>query len=111
MTTTPAVLIPSKLAENSLTLQYTSENCTTAIDKFTAVNVTGSNATITVYLVEPGGTASADEAITLTKTVAPGRPWLLPEAVGHMLNIGGTIWTNAGTASAISIRASGRQFT
>jgi hypothetical protein len=111
MTTTPAVLIAPKLAENSTTLQYTSDNCTTAIDKFTAVNVTGSNATITVYLVEPDGSASSANTITLTKTVAPGRPWLMPEAVGHMLNIGGTIWTNAGTASAISIRASGRRFT
>lgn len=110
MTTTPKVLIEPKLAENALTKQYESDNCKTAIDKLTAVNVTGSNATITFHLVEPGGTATSSNALDPV-TVAPGKGWPFPLAVGHMLEAGGSIWSIAGTASAISIRASGRQFT
>lgn len=109
MATNPDVLFEAKLAENVDTLQYTSDNIVTAIDKFTAVNVTGVNATITAYLVAPGGAVGAANTITITKTVMPGAPYLFPEIVGHILKIGGSIWTKAGTAAAISIRASGRK--
>jgi hypothetical protein len=111
MTTTPSVLFEAKLAENVDTLQYSSDNCTTAIDKLTATNVTGANVTLTAYLVAPGGAVGASNTITITKTVAPGVPYLFPEIVGHVLASGGSIWTKAGTAAAISIRGSGRKIT
>lgn len=111
MPTAPAVLFESKLAEAVDTLQYSSDNCMTAIDKITAVNVTGVNATITVNLVPPAGAVGGANTITITKTVAPGYPYLFPEIVGHVLAIGGTIWTKAGTAAAIAIRGSGRKIT
>lgn len=111
MTTTPAVLFEAKLAEIVDTVQYSSTNCITAIDKITAVNVTAIIATITAYLVPPGGAVGADNTITITKSVAPGVPFMFPEIVGHILESGGSIWTKAGTVSAISIRASGRKVT
>jgi hypothetical protein len=109
MTTTPKVLIPPKLAEAAETTQYTSDNCKTAIDKLTATNITGANATLTVHLVPSGGAAGASNAFS--KVIAPGATWTFPEIVGHVLESGDVISTIAGTASALSIRSSGRQFT
>lgn len=110
MATTPAVLIEAKFAETAQTDQYTSTNVQTSIDKFTATNVTGVAATITVNLLAPAGAAGTSNAITFTKTIVPGKPYIFPEIVGHVLEVGGKISTIAGTASAIVIRASGRKF-
>lgn len=110
MTTTPKVLIASKFAEIAQTSQYTALNCKTAIDKFTAVNVTGLTATLTVNLVPSGGVASTANQLPPVQ-IAAGKSWPFPDAVGHILEDGGFISTIAGTASAISIRASGREFT
>ncbi|MES2320179.1 MAG: hypothetical protein V4631_22100 [Pseudomonadota bacterium] len=111
MPTTPAVLFEAKLAEGADTLQYSSDNCTTAIDKLTATNVTAGIVTITAYLVAPGGAVGALNTITITKSVAPGIPYLFPEIVGHILAIGGSIWTKASAAASIAIRGSGRKTT
>lgn len=109
MTTTPKVLIAPKLAEIAETPQYTSDNCKTAIDKFTATNTSGANQTLTVHLVTAGG-AAAGPINAITKTISPGTTWPFPELVGHMLESGDVISTSA-SANTISIRASGRQFT
>lgn len=111
MTVTVKNIIPAKDAENSQTAQYTASNCKTIIDKFTGTNHTASNATISVNLVVSGGSAAATNVIVSTRTIAPGETYTFPELVGHSLESGGFISTIAGTASAISIRASGREIT
>lgn len=111
MATIPAVLIEAKFAENSQTTQYQSDLVQTAIDKFTATNVTGLAATIQVNLVAPAGTVGTSNIISFSKTIAPGKTYSFPaEIIGHMLEVGGFISTIAGTANAIVIRASGRKF-
>lgn len=111
MATTPAVLIEAKFAENSQTTQYLSDLVQTAIDKFTATNVTGLAATIQINLVPPAGAAGTGNIIAFTKTIPPGKSYSFPiEITGHMLEVGGFISTIAGTANAIVIRASGRKF-
>lgn len=111
MTVTATVLIPSKIAENSQTTQYTSTGVTTIIDKFTATNYSGSPATLSINLVTASD-ASGDQNITIkSKTLAASETYTFPEIVGHVLTAGGFISTIAGTASAINIRASGRQVT
>lgn len=108
MTTTPLVLIPSKIAETASTPQYTSTNAKTAIDKLTTYNSTGAPILVTVNLVVAGGSASAGNAFT--KNVAAGTTWTWPDVVGHILESGGQIFTTA-SATGVSLRASGRQFT
>lgn len=110
MTTTPKTLIESKLAEASQTTQYTATNCKASIDKFTAVNVIGAAAVLTVNLVPPGGAVGVSNQLPPV-TIQPGKSWDLPASVGHVLESGGVISTLAGTANAISIRCSGREFT
>lgn len=109
MTVTAKVLIPAKEAENSQTTQYTATAVTAIIDKFTATNTSASAATISVNLVTSGDTAGNQNLITKTKTLQPAETYLFPELVGHVLAASGFISTAASAASAITIRASGRE--
>ena len=104
-------LIPAKTAEVTQTTQYTANGVTTIIDKFTATNYSGSAATISVNLVTATGSATNDNLIVKTKTLQPNETYTFPELVGHMLSPGSFISTIAGTASAVNIRASGREVT
>lgn len=103
------VLIPAKTAENSQTSQYTAAGVTTIIDKFTATNYSASAATISVNLVTAAGSAGNDNLIVKTKTLQASETYTFPELVGQVLSPSGFISTIAGTASAINIRASGRE--
>jgi hypothetical protein len=109
MTVTVKVLIPAKTAEASQTTQYTASNVTTIIDKFTATNYSATAATLSVNLVTLGDTAGNQNLITKAKTLAASEVYTFPEIVGQVLIAGGFISTIAGTATAINIRASGRE--
>lgn len=111
MTVTVTVLIPAKIAEDTQQTQYTSSGLKTIIDKFTATNFSGSAAVISVNIVSAASTAGNTNLITKTKTLQPTETYTFPELVGQVLNSGDFISTLAGTASAINIRASGRQIT
>jgi hypothetical protein len=105
------VLIPAKIAENAQTTQYTATNVTTIIDKFTATNYSATAATISVNLVTVSGSAGNDNLIVKSKTLQPSETYTFPELVGQVVASGGFISTIAGTATAINIRASGREIT
>jgi hypothetical protein len=109
MAVTTKVLIPAKTAENTQTTQYTSVNVTTVIDKYTATNYSAAAATISVNLVAVSGSAGNDNLIVKTKTLQPSETYTFPELVGQVIVSGGFISTIAGTATAINIRASGRE--
>tara|TARA_R110000823_G_scaffold43782_8_gene113587 strand:- start:235 stop:570 length:336 start_codon:yes stop_codon:yes gene_type:complete len=109
MAVTTKVLIPAKTAENTQTAQYTSVNVTTVIDKFTATNYSAIAATISVNLIIVSGSAGNDNLIVKTKTLQPSETYTFPELVGQVIGAGGFISTIAGTATAINIRASGRE--
>jgi hypothetical protein len=109
MTVTVKVLIPAKIAEASQTTQYTANGVTTIIDKFTATNYSASAATLSVNLVTVSFSAGDANLITKTKTLQPAEVYTFPELVGQVLSPGAFISTLAGTATAINIRASGRE--
>ena len=111
MSVTAKVLIASKIAENSQTTQYTATGVTTIIDKFTATNYSGSAATLSINLVTSADTAGNQNLVVKTRSLAAGETYTFPEIVGHVLNPSGFISTIAGTATAINIRASGREIT
>ena len=111
MTVTVKVLIPAKTAENSQTTKYTATGVTTIIDKFTATNYSATAATISVNLVTSADTAGNQNLITKSKTLQASEVYTFPELVGQVLAPSGFISTIAGTASAINIRASGREIT
>lgn len=111
MTVTVKALIPAKQAENTQTTQYTAVNCKAIIDKFTATNTTAANVTISVNIVTTGGSPGASNLIVDTRAIAPDETYTFPELVGQVLDVGGFISTIAGTAAALTIRASGREIT
>ena len=111
MSVTVKVLIPAKTAENSQTTQYTASGVTAVIDKFTATNYDTSARTLSVNLVTSADTAGNQNLIVKTKTLQAGETYTFPEIVGHAIMAGGFISTVASAASAINIRASGREIT
>ena len=111
MTVTTKVLIPAKIAEATQTTQYTATGVTTIIDKFTATNYSAAAATISVNLVTAADTAGNQNLIVKTKTLQASETYTFPELVGQVLSPGAFISTIANTASAINIRASGREVT
>ena len=111
MTVTVKPLISAKTAEDAQTTQYTATGVTAIIDKFTATNYSAAAATISVNLVTATGTPGNDNLLVKTKTLQASETYTFPELVGHVLAPSGFISTIAGTASAINIRASGREVT
>ena len=103
------VLIPAKIAENTQTTQYTAQNVSAIIDKFTATNYSASAATLSVNLVTQFDAAGNQNLIIKQKTLLPSETYTFPELVGHVLQSGGFISTIASAASSINIRSSGRE--
>jgi hypothetical protein len=110
MTVTAKPLIGSKQMEAAQTTQYTAVNCTAIIDKFTATNTSASNAVVSVNLVSSGGSPGTTNLIVDSRGIAPDETYTFPELVGQVLASGGFISTT-GTASALTIRSSGREIT
>jgi hypothetical protein len=111
MAITVKALIPAKAAENSQTTQYTAVNCRAIIDKFTATNTSGSNASLSVNIVASGGSVASSNLIVDTRTLAPDETYTFPELVGQVLDNNSFISTIASASSALTIRASGREIT
>ena len=111
MAVTVKNIIPPKQAENTQTTQYTAANCKTIIDKFTVTNTNTANVTFSVNLVALTGSAGTANLIVKTRSIVPGETYLCPELVGQVLEDGGFISTLAGTATSLTITASGREVT
>jgi hypothetical protein len=109
MTVTAKNLVPAKIVEDSQTTQYTANNVTTIIDKFTATNFSASTATISVNFVTPAGTAGNLNLITKEKSLGPSEVYTFPELVGQIIPVDGFISTIASAAAAINMRVSGRE--
>lgn len=113
MTVTARNLVPAKLIENVQTTQYTvpTNASATILDKFTATNISGGSATISVNLVTISDTPGNQNLITKTKSLVASEVYTFPELVGQILPTGSFISTIASASSAINIRVSGREIT
>ena len=111
MATTPKPLLDPALVANSTTTYYTVPTATTTIIKHLALhNTSASPVQVTVYLVESGGTAGASNQI-FKKTIASLESYPVYSALNATLEAGATIQAIAGTASAVSLHASGNEVT
>lgn len=111
MSVTVKNIIPRKQAEAAQTAQYTATNCKTIIDKFTVTNTSAVNVPFSVNLVAASGTAVDANLVLKARSIAPGETYTCPELVGQTLESGGFISTLAGTATSLTISASGREIT
>jgi P pilus assembly chaperone PapD len=105
------VLIPPKQAEDTQETQYTAINAKAIIDKFTVTNTTANNVTISVNLVTAGGLPGSSNLIIDSRAIAPDETYTCPELVGQVLEPSSFISTIASAATALTIRASGREIT
>jgi len=112
MTVSQKVLIAPKQLENSQTTQYTTPTGAKAIiDKATVTNTSAGNVTVSVNLVTVSTSASASNLIVDARVIAPNETYTLPELIGQVLQTGDFISTLCDTATAATIRVSGREIT
>lgn len=111
MAVTTKVLIPSKYMENTLQQQITAQGSVNLIDKFTVTNVGAANVSFSVHMVASGGTADASNTIIKTRMLAPNQTYSCPEIVGHALQDGASLYTQASAENSLVIRISGRELT
>jgi hypothetical protein len=113
MTVTARNLVPAKLVEIVQTTQYIvpSNASATIIDKFTATNISGAIATISVNLVTGSDIAGNQNLITKTKSLNISEVYTFPELVGQIMPSTSFISTIASAPSAINMRVSGREIT
>lgn len=104
------VLLQAKYVENAQTTQFTVPSAVDAviIDRATATNAAVGAATLTVNVVQSGGSASNSNMIVDAKSIAAGDCYLLPELVGQVMTPGDFLSAISDTASAIVLRVSGR---
>jgi hypothetical protein len=107
------VLFDAQFASTSVSILYsapTSPKATrTIIDKFTATNISALAATLQVYLVPSGGTEGSDNQILKDASIAAGATLDASALQNHILKPGDKISVKASAASAINVRASGRE--
>lgn len=109
MAVVPKALIASQQLTAINATYYTATNLKTIIDKMTLTNTTAGAITVTIDLVDSGGTAGATERMISARSIAAGETYTCPEVVGHILNSGDSIQGLASAGTSITIRASGRE--
>lgn len=109
MTVTVKNIIPPKQMEAVQTTQYTAVNCKAIIDKFTVTNTSAAAVVFSVNLITVSETAGNANLIIKTKSISPNGTYICPELIGQVLEAGGFISTLAGSGSALTVTASGRE--
>lgn len=111
MAITVKSIIQRKQMESAQTTQYTAQNVTTIIDKFTVTNTSSANVTFSVNLVESGGAPGNSNLVLKNRTLAPNETYTCPELVGQVLPSGGFVSSIAGAANSLTMSAAGREIT
>ena len=111
---TAKVLVAETLLTNATATYYTCGSATnnvlsTGIKSCCITNATAGAATVTIYLVESGGTAT--NPIVSAVNVAAGATYLCPELMNQVLTLGATIQAKSNLNSTLAIRASGIETT
>jgi hypothetical protein len=110
MTVTISNIIPRKEVEVGITSQYIADSRKTVIDKFTVTNTGASESNISIYLPDISSSPSASNCVLFVREIAAGETYLCPELVGQVIEVGGSIHTDA-SALGFTISASGREIT
>lgn len=105
-------LAQAQYAPSSASTIYTAPGGTrTIVDKFSATNTDSSSRTLTVYIVQAGGSVGAGSTITSAKSIAAGASVDCEEMKNQILGPGDFIAVEASVASKVVVRISGREVT
>ena len=107
-----AAIVEAQFVNTSASTLYTSPaGTTTRIDKVTCCNTSGSTATVTIYVVPSGSSASATNTTTSAQAILPGGTFNSPNEYGLYLAPGDSIAALASATLAINILIGGTQAT
>lgn len=104
-TSAQRVVEPLQLPDVGTILYTVPDKTRIQITQATAVNPTGADRTISVYLVEPGDAPNDSNVIVSNRTIAAGATVEFPE-MRHALGVGCTIQALCDAASAVSFSVS-----
>lgn len=110
MAITPKRLVSGSLLTTSAATYYTATGVKTRIDACALTNTSGGAVTATMHLVPSGGSAAASNRILSARSIAAGATLVVPGAIGQWLEDGGTLQALAGTGAAVSLVASGVEY-
>lgn len=111
MATTPKRLCSVELT-TSAAAQYTAgTGVSTQIHACTITNNDSSARTVSVWLVPSGGSADDTNIIVKDRALNVGQSYVVREALNHWLAAGGAIHASASANSAVTLVASGVEFT
>jgi len=106
------LLFPTaQLTATTATYYTTGANTNTIVDSAIASNGTGTNRTITVYLVPSGGTADGTNVVIPALTVPANGDITLNRLILQAIPAGATLQAKSDAASAVNLRVSGREQT
>jgi hypothetical protein len=86
-------------------------NTLTTISACTLTNTTEEAVTATLHLVPSGGAAGVANCILSARTISAGESFNVGSAIGQTLAAGGTLQGLAGSATAVTLVASGYEST
>ena len=101
----------SQLTASAATYYTVPANTLTTVSACTLTNTTGGAITATLYLVPNGGSAGVTNCILSARTIAAGESFNVGSAIGQTLAAGGTLQGLAGSATSITLVASGYEST
>lgn len=107
MTVAISLLGSSQLGSAATTVYAASAGSAARIDKATFCNTTGAAATLTVYIVPPGGAPGAGTTIVSAVNVGANSTYVSPELPGHVLGPGYSLQALSSVANAITALVSG----
>lgn len=101
----------SQLTTSAATYYTVPANTTTTISACTLTNTTAGAVTATVYLVPSGGSAGVTNCILSARVIAAGESYNVGSAIGQTMPADGTLQALAGSATSITLVASGYEAT
>lgn len=101
----------SQLTTSAATYYTVPANTITTISACTLTNTTAGAVTATVHLVPSGGSATASNMILSARVIAAGESYNVGSAIGQSMAAGGLLQALAGSATSITLVASGYEST
>lgn len=97
----------SQLTASAATYYTVPANTITTISACTLTNTTAGAVTATLYLVPSGGSAGVANCILSARVISAGESFNVGSAIGQSMAAGGTLQAVAGSATSITLVASG----
>ena len=109
MANVPQALSNAAFVSDSAEVLYTSTTAKAVIGAATVRNASSNNVALTIYAVPSAGTAGSGNAI-FYRVLPPGYNDVVPELIGHTVEIGASVQAIAGAASSIVLVLSGWEY-